>query len=340
MNARVRVSLVSLFVVMALAALQVPGAAAYQAGGNLPTYKEPPSARFDITGNLSISGGTGVGNINAKITGNGAMSGGNLQEDITVNVSGGPSGGSTSVTSSVILIGTMYYMKISSPSTPGAAGTDKWYVVDLSKVPGGQNALPGMGGSGLTGIDPKYQAAFHTTQLGKETINGASTTKYQLDVDLPKLLELMGSADPQTVQMLNNAKLVVYMWIGDDDMYVHQTRAVMDVKVSVPNSSDITLALDFLITFKDFGAPITITAPANAEPLDMGTSGTSGSLIFGMPTSFIGGMPSSMPTGMPTTGASDNGGRPPLSLMPLALTALALLCLATGGLLRRRASLH
>src|SRR5438270_5726079 len=136
MNARVRVSLASLFVVMALAASQVPGAAAYQAGGNLPTYKEPPSARFDISGNLSISGGTGVGNINAKITGNGAMSGGNLQEDITVNVSGGPSGSSTSVTSSVILIGTMYYMKISSPSTPGAAGMDKWYVVDLSKVPG------------------------------------------------------------------------------------------------------------------------------------------------------------------------------------------------------------
>src|SRR5918911_298735 len=117
----------------------------------------------------------------------------------------GPSGSSTSTsaTTSVILIGSMYYLKLSSP---GAPGSDKWYVVDLSKVPGGQNAIPGMGGSSLTGFDPRYEAALRSTQLGKESINGASTTKYQIDVDMPKLLELMGSSDPQTVQVLSNAK--------------------------------------------------------------------------------------------------------------------------------------
>src|SRR5918912_1609829 len=121
MNARVRVLLASLWVVMGLAALQVQGAAAYQASGKLPTYKEPPSARFDINGNGSISGGTGIGNINLTVTGGGAVAGGNLQEDITVNVSGGPSGSSTSTsaTTSLILIGSMYYLKLSSPGAPG-----------------------------------------------------------------------------------------------------------------------------------------------------------------------------------------------------------------------------
>jgi hypothetical protein len=334
-STRMKALLASLFMVFGMFAFQVERAAAYQAGGKLPTIKEPPSARFDISGNFSIAGGSEVGNVSVQLTGGGAMAGSNFQEDITVNVPGGsPAGGPASVTSSIIVVDNMYYFKTSG-STPGTE--DKWYVMDLSKVSGGNSVLPGMGGSSLTGLDPKYEAALQTQQLGKETINGASTTKYQINVDIQKLLELMGSSsvDPETAKTLANAKFVVYMWIGDDDSYVHQTRAVLDMKVSVPNSSDVTLALDFLITFKDFGAPITITAPANAQPLDVGTTGSSdvGSLLLGMPTSVIvSGMPSQMPTGMPTTGVSNAD-------WPIAPLALGLVFLAVGALLRRRASL-
>lgn len=334
MNAKVKSLLTAMFMVLGLAAFQVQSAAAYQAGGNLPAYKEPPSARFDIKGSLSISAPAPTGNTSIQITGSGAMAGSNLQEDVTVNLpAGSSSGGPTSATTSLILIDKMFYFKISGlPS--GAGGEDKWYVTDLSKVPGGETTLPGMGGTGLTGLDPKYQAALHTTQLGKETINGASTTKYQVDVDLQKLLALMGASDPQTAQMLGNAKLVVYMWIGDDDMYVHQTRAVLDLKTSVPNSSDITLSMDFLITYKDFGAPITIAAPAGAEPLDLGANAgsTTGSLLLGMPSSFVmSGMASAMPTGMPRTGSSQQD-------WPITPLALGLTCLAAGALLRKRAA--
>jgi hypothetical protein len=337
MNAKVKSLLTAMFMVLGLATFQVQSAAAYQAGGNLPAYKEPPSVRFDIKGSLSVSAPAPTGNTSILISGSGAMAGSNFQEDVTVNLPANSSSGGfglTSATTSLVLIDKMFYFKVSGlPS--GAGGGDKWYVMDLSKVPGGQTTLPGMGGSGLTGLDPKYQDALHTTQLGKETINGASTTKYQVDVDLQKLLALMGSSDPQTAQVLGNAKLVVYMWIGDDDIYVHQTRAVLDLKTSVPNSSDITLSMDFLITYKDFGAPITITAPADAQPIDLGAnaSSTAGSLLLGMPSSFVmSGMASAMPTGMPKTGSSHQD----LPLIPLAL---GLTCLTAGALLRKRAAL-
>src|SRR4051812_23016523 len=265
MNGRVKSLLISLFMVWGLAAIYVQAAAAYQEGGNLPTYKEPASARFDIKGSLNLAAGAEVGNIDTQITGSGAIANGNLQEDITVNLPAlSGTGSPTSATSSVILIDKMYYFKV-----PGAgSGTpDTWFVVDLNKAAGAGGLLPGMGGSNLTGFDPRYAAAMRATQLGKETINGAPTTKYQIDVDLQKLMELMGSSssDPQTAQLLNNAKMVVYMWIGDNDQYVHQTRAMLDLQVSVPTNSDvaqsISLAMDMLITYKDFGAPITITAP-------------------------------------------------------------------------------
>jgi len=339
MNGRVKSLLISLFMVWGLAAIYVQAAAAYQEGGNLPTYKEPASARFDIKGSLSLAAGAEVGNIDTQITGSGAIANGNLQEDITVNLPAlSGTGSPTSATSSVILIDKMYYFKVSGA---GSGTPDTWFVVDLNKAAGAGGSLPGMGGSNLTGFDPRYAAAMRATQLGKESINGAPTTKYQIDMDLQKLMELMGStsSDPQTAQVLNNAKMVVYMWIGDDDQYVHQTRAMLDLKVSVPTNSDvaqsISLAMDMLITYKDFGAPITITAPANAQPLDVGTSGstsTVNTLFLGMPTSLLGGMTTQMPTGMPTTGA----GQEDLPLVPLAL---AVLCLSSGALLRKRCAL-
>src|SRR4051794_5154156 len=145
------------------------------AADTLPPYKEPTSARFDIAGSISS------GDYQIKIMGDGAISGQDYQEDISVT---SPDITET-VTSSVVQIGTKTYIKTSGT---GAQDDNVWYVLDANDLTGGQAPAPSTSPGSLTGPDPQYAAAFTTQQIGKETIEGAATTEYQIDVDLQKLL--------------------------------------------------------------------------------------------------------------------------------------------------------
>ncbi len=328
MRIRKRSWLLSLIMTLSLALGMVQSADARSLSDQLPMTKEPSSAKFDISGNITSKG---IGeDVTIQISGSGQMAKDKLQLDMTLSAPDLPAtpGSPNSFTISTITLDQKLYFKMTGLSTEG---DDKWYVSNLSDT-GSTGLMPGMG-MGMTGLDPELADALTVTDMGKEAINGAPTTKYKVDFDLDKLNTLSGSTtNPST---LDNASIVMYMWVGDSDMYLHQMRLEMDIEIAEPSGGPSSqLLIDLTMTFKEFDQPVNIVAPANAEPLDL----TSGGILSGIPggsivTVPIGtgmGMTTGMGMGMPRSGNSDHS-------LTIALAMVGLMLVGSGGVLRRRA---
>lgn len=337
-----------LFMVLGMV-LSLAGVAGAQTNP-FPTTKQPTSGRFDISGSykISTSGGSAGQNFdaNATISGGGAFSGQNMQMDMTINMdvpqgAGGQSGAGvpTSLTISMVLLDGKLYYKI-----PGLTGEDKWIVTDAGAT-GAGGMMGGMSGgvAGMTGLDPRYADAFKVTQEGKETLNGAPTTRYRVDVDYQKLAAAMGSASGTSLPQDASTQMtyVMHIWVGDNDMYVHKLHMSMDSSTLI---SDMTLRFMFDLTFafRDFDQPVTITAPPNAEPVDLSSLGLGSGVVpvgavTGMPGTVATGVGMGMPgigtgmAGMPRTGAP-SGSFPPGALL---IATLGLLCMVAGSVARR-----
>jgi hypothetical protein len=300
----------------------VQGAAAQTTPGAFPQVKAPDSAKFDLTGSISSGGET------IPISGSGAFGPNEFMMDLTLTAPAGASSGPDAIMLSAIVIGDKLYFKLGGL---GLGDEDKWYVSDLDDVTGGATGMmPGMPGS-MADLQAVLEA-LTITEVGKETINGAATTQYRIDVDLEKLNEFASSASgtPPT-EVPEGTVLTFNVWVGDQDMYVHRFSMNFDTVVATGEQED-DLSFDLTITFKEFNAPVNITAPANAEPIDLGPA--IGGVIPGMP-SVIGvmpGMPGSSMAGMPRTGAAEQSNNLPIGLAVVALASIAL-----GTVARRRA---
>jgi hypothetical protein len=267
---------------------------------HLPEVKTPSSGKFVLSGSISSDGQT------IPISGSGAFSGNDAMVDLTLTAPEGATSGPDKIMLSAIALDNKLYFKIS-----GLGADDEWYVADLDDLMAGMpGSVVGMPGS-MTDLDPMLHAAISSKEVGKEVINGAATTKYQLDVDLEKLATAAG-APPEE---LGNSSLTMLLWVGDTDMYVHQFSIMLNAEST---SGDITISLmmDLTMTFSDFDVPVTITAPPNAEPIDLGA----GPIVS---------MPTTTSAGMPKTGAgSDN-------TMLLVLLALSMSLVLSGVAVRR-----
>jgi hypothetical protein len=197
--------------------------------------------------------------------------------------------------------------------------------------------------------NPQLEEALTVTAEGAEDVRGAATTRYRIDVDVAKMQAAMG----QTGASLQPATMVMYMWVGNADQYLH--RLSMNMVIALPSEvQGLNLTLDMQIDFRDFDQPVTITAPSGAEPLNLPGLGTSPVMApgTGMAGDLLGtplgiflnagvsgppvGMPPTVeevpaPVGMPRTGSGGD-------VLPLALLALA--SVAGGALLRRRAAVR
>lgn len=325
-------------------------ASAHVLADTLPVTKTPSSSHFDFSGNLKSSDGTGT-DLSLQLNGTGATSGSDIQEDETVNLQLPPllGGGSTSnepitVTTSVILTGGKAYIKYSGL---GAGSDNQWYETDLSGTTGllGTSMIGSMmgGPSNMAGLDPAYSDAYKVTTLGKQTVEGAPTTEYRVDVDLQKLLSALSPSSPPSSLAGLDYQFYILMWIGDNDQYVHKLTETLNANYKSGGTQSNT-SLNLTLTFRDFDTPITISAPANALPLDssalgsLSGGGISGiGTIGGMPTSAGGalGMPGMTGVGMPKTGGHTPGELP---ILPISLALAAMLSLVGGFALRRAAS--
>ena len=276
-----------------------PGAAA-QPGPNLglPTIKPPPSSRFDMRGTIGSAGQT------VAISGSGMQAGTAVQLALHVTTPSSP----VPVDLQLIVVDQKLYLR-SGENTP-------WQVQDLNPgtggMPGGMAGMPGL--TGLTPADlmQLLAGAIKVQQVGKEPIGGTPTTKDQVDIDLTKLLGNL-VMDPQAYGSLAASKLMMLLWVGDADQYLYQLQLLANIQGTDASNQTQTVTADFTITFHDFGAAITITAPANAVPLNAG----SGSSMLPVAVPLV----PSPPPGMPRSGA------------PMPLTTFALLGLGCGALL-------
>lgn len=332
MKTRMHVWVLSLIMTFGLALSMAQGVGARSLADELPVTKEPSSAKFDINGTITS---TGMGeDVTIEISGGGQMAKDKLQLDMTLAVPDLPAapGSPNSFTISMITLDQKLYFKMTGLSTEGE---DKWYVSDLNDAIGATGLMPGMG-MGMTGLDPKLADALTVTEMGNEAINGAPTTKYKVDFDLTKLNDLSGGGtDPEA---LDNASMVMYMWVGDNDMYLHQMRLELNAEIAEPSGGPSSqLLMDLTMTFKEFDQPVNIVAPANAEPLDL----IGGGVLRGIPGGSILGMPigtgmgmtrGGMGMGMPRSGGSDYS-------LTIALTTMGLMLVVSGSVLRRRAAL-
>ena len=306
--------MLSLLMILGMALAGVRSASASQADP-LPQIKNPSAAKFNITGSMTLGGSTLPGlDEPLPISGKGAISGNNYEMDLTVKVPQALSSGTQDLTTSQKLIDGKLYTKTSIPG-----GEDKWYVSDLGAAGGGTGSL--------TGLGPGLEGYYTVKMEGKEAVDGAPTTKYRIDIDLEKLLADSGAS----TSGLEGSTYMMYLWVGDADMYIHKLNVVMDLKSSSDDTT-IQIKIDLAMTFYDFDVPVTITAPANAEPLDLGGNTT---ILGGMPSSVggvMGGMPGMTSAGMPKSGAphSDN-------TLLLALLALSTGLLVSGVAVRRKA---
>ncbi len=321
-------------------------AAASPSADTLPTYKEPSSARFDLSGYVKV-GSSNEDTINLPISGGGALSGKNLQEDVTVDLSGLVAGAGVNpipgqqaaLTTSIIVLDGKIYFKTSGLGTP----QEKWTEVDADSA----GALSGMFGSNLTGFDPKYAEAFTVTQVGKDTVNGAATTKYHVAVDYQKLLALVSPSGtpPELADTQTTFNLTFDLWIGSSDQYIHKVALALSGSTTAQGTTT-SIEMSLTIVYKEFDVPVTITAPTNVEKLDLSQSGLGsgvgmlpiGGLLGGVPGSMSTGVGMGMPSvnkpmaGMPKTGAGAGGGAP----LIIVAAALGLLCIALGGAVRRK----
>lgn len=310
-------SLIMAFVITAGAAT---GASVRPNADSLPQTKDPSSAKLKITGRVII--GDSSTNANSgepgAITGSGLLAGNDFELELTVK-SGATNG--PDITAREKLVGGKLYIKISNGSNDS-----KWVVSD---APAGiANGI-----AGITGLDPRRATAYTVKMLGKETLDGVATTKYQIDADLAKLSSAAG-VDASTI---GDSTLRYYEWVGDADMYIHR----VDYSLTLSgNSGSIDGLEEFTIDFYDFDVPATITAPTDVQAINVlvdtsvlgGISGNGGmSTSAGMPGMPV-GMPMGMPTGMPTTGSGAGN-----STLPLALLALSFGLVLSGVAVKRRA---
>lgn len=168
-----------------------------------------------------------------------------------------------------IMQGTSIYLKTSALAA--LAGTGKsWLKIDSSKLPeGASGSFPGGIAPGA-GTDPDAMLALlreqadEVTEVGVETIDGASTTHYRAVFDLEQLAA-RGAGDmppaelEQMLAQLGDPKLTYDIWIDADGLV-----RTLATTMTTPDGP-ITLEIRMF----DFGADVGIVVPAAADVFDI-----------------------------------------------------------------------
>jgi hypothetical protein len=149
------------------------------------------------------------------------------------------------------------------------AAADTWHEF---AIPGGdlsmaRDALGTQGGvQTVRLLDGAYG---DVTDLGAETVRGASTKHYRVGVDLGKV-----AAGTGLFSQGASGTYPLDVWVGDDGLVHKMQFSIADVASSVigaGGADELGDAAHMITTFElwDVGADVAITAPADAQPLDL-----------------------------------------------------------------------
>jgi hypothetical protein len=197
-----------------------------------------------------------------------------LNARFTTSVLDGSTGKTTSVPT--LIVGTHVYLQVDGI----------WYYTTTSAI----EAEIGVSGS-LQSENPTealgllYQEGAVVTDLGHQTLDGATMTKYRAVVDLDKRFKTPHgiSATPQYVarfkKLTGSSKLPVSVWV-DSSGIVRQERFTVPLSTSglkamgltaTPKGMSMTMTLDL----SNFGVRVSVKPPATAKPLPAASGSSS-----------------------------------------------------------------
>jgi LppX_LprAFG lipoprotein len=116
-------------------------------------------------------------------------------------------------------------------------------------------------------------------EAGHENIDGTDTVKVTGTVDAAKALTDLGPLlGVGKVAVADAEKAVrtgtVEFWIGTGDLLPRRIHLVLDADGSAISSTVGAVNIDLTVNLSAFGDPVDITAPSNAQPLDLNELGS------------------------------------------------------------------
>jgi hypothetical protein len=158
-----------------------------------------------------------------------------------------------------VMSGMLIYMR--SPLFADALPKGKtWISIDLEKTAARQGIdLSSLGAQDPTQTFAQLRALANVTEVGEETIGGASTTHYRGAIDAAKL--------PQSPKLgaLSHATYGPYdVWVGKDDGYVRRVKLSFAMGTAAAGRQRIATTVDF----SNFDKDVSVSAPSEAETLD------------------------------------------------------------------------
>lgn len=142
-------------------------------------------------------------------------------------------------------------------------------------------------------------AGEEVTEVGKETVDGVTTTHYSTTIDLKALAEQSSDQipadqrehlDQALAQFKGTAELPVDVWIGDEDNQIRRLQMTMDFSqfggmdgltgAGAGKLGDVSMVMT--IDFSDLGAPVDITVPPADQVTQVDPSELSGGALGGL----------------------------------------------------------
>jgi hypothetical protein len=183
-----------------------------------------------------------------------------------------PAGAPSSIHAIVLRQGGNELAYVHLTPMPSLMGGKSWVKLDLSSLASAHGLdLGGLasGGSVMTPsqvLDLLRNAGATVTDLGSDSVAGASTTHYRVLVDPANLAKAGGipqaTIDKFATGAAATAKVPVNVWIGTDGL-VHRVQAAYTLR---HNGSSAHLG--FTLTLSDYGANVSVSAPPSSDVFD------------------------------------------------------------------------
>ncbi len=271
--------------------------------------KDVKSSHMVVQGEISAaSNGTSQGILALNLNGDNDISdANNLKQILNLAIEiKSPGNEKVSVSVNMIVIGGIYYVKVSNILGPIDAAfssfdisqiKDKWFKIDqdsieaLSQAQGGQVAMVDISQVNNPELSKKIQDLLLsenllsvTKQFGDETISGQNTYHYLVTISKDKLKDLLNKMVVlQSSDSIESNPLVagvmgvvadtigdidLEMWVGKKDHMLYQIKLDKTIDLSKIYPGLPNVGIKFNTTNSNFNKPVTVTAPIDAQKIE------------------------------------------------------------------------